>query len=107
MRAPNDGLKMRIAEFAMRVKNLARPRGLHRVGVPCGLMGTGMAFPWQVACTAPFASGHLVEDMQLGVQLAQRGMPPLYCEEAGVRSMFAARREGEKSQRTRWRRGQL
>ncbi|GHC79676.1 glycosyl transferase [Pseudorhodoferax aquiterrae] len=107
MTAPNDSLKARIAEFAMRVKNRVRPRGMHRMGLDCGLYGTGMAFPWPVAATAPLASSHLAEDMQLGVQLARRGTPPLFCEEAMVSSTFAGTREGEQSQRTRWEHGHL
>ncbi|WP_431099891.1 glycosyltransferase family 2 protein [Roseateles noduli] len=107
MSAANDGLKARVAEFAMRVKNLVRPRGMHQVGLPCGLYGTGMAFPWDVAVQAPLASGHLAEDMQLGVRLAQLGAPPLLCEDARVTSVFANSSEGEASQRTRWEHGHL
>ncbi|ANH70950.1 glycosyltransferase family 2 protein [Mitsuaria sp. 7] len=107
MSAANDGLKARVAEFAMRVKNLVRPRGMHQVGLPCGLYGTGMAFPWDVAVQAPLASGHLAEDMQLGVRLAQLGAPPLLCEDALVTSVFANSSEGEASQRTRWEHGHL
>lgn len=107
MRAADDGLKMRVAEFAMRVKNGVRPRGAHRIGVPCGLTGSGMAFPWRVAVMAPFASGHLAEDMQLGLRLTAAGTPPLFCEEARVYSVFAGSGEGQKSQRTRWEHGHL
>ncbi|MDH0868299.1 glycosyltransferase family 2 protein [Mitsuaria sp. GD03876] len=107
MEAANDGLKARVAEFAMRVKNLVRPRGMHQMGLPCGLYGTGMAFPWEVAVQAPLASGHLAEDMQLGVRLAQLGAPPLLCEDARVTSVFANSQEGEASQRTRWEHGHL
>ncbi|ALV08325.1 glycosyltransferase family 2 protein [Roseateles depolymerans] len=107
MEAANDGLKARIAEFAMRVKNLVRPRGMHQLGLPCGLYGTGMAFPWAVAVQAPLASGHLAEDMQLGVRLAQLGAPPLLCEDALVTSVFAKSQEGAASQRTRWEHGHL
>lgn len=107
MQAAHEGLKARIAEFAMRVKNLVRPRGMHQLGLPCGLYGTGMAFPWAVAVQAPLASGHLAEDMQLGVRLAQLGAPPLLCEDARVTSVFAKSQEGEASQRTRWEHGHL
>ena len=107
MEAANDGLKARVAQFAMRVKNLVRPRGMHQLGLPCGLYGTGMAFPWDVAVQAPLASGPLAEDMQLGVRLAQLGAPPLLCEDARVTSVFANSREGEASQRTRWEHGHL
>lgn len=107
MHAANNGLKARIAEFAMRVKNLVRPRGMHQLGLPCGLYGTGMAFPWAVVVRAPLASGHLAEDMQLGVRLAQSGTPPLFCEDALITSSFAASQQGSASQRTRWEHGHL
>ncbi|WP_343604256.1 glycosyltransferase family 2 protein [Roseateles sp.] len=107
MHAPTPGLKARVAEFAMRVKNLARSRGMFRLGLPCQLLGTGMAFPWAVALRAPLASGHLAEDMQLGVRLARDGTPPLFCEDVLVTSVFAASQEGERSQRTRWEHGHL
>ena len=46
MRSPEGaGLKTRIAEFAWVVKNQVRPLGYHHLGLPCQLMGTGMAFP--------------------------------------------------------------
>lgn len=107
MHAATPGLKARVAEFAMRVKNLARSRGMFRLGLPCQLLGTGMAFPWAVALRAPLASGHLAEDMQLGVRLARDGTPPLFCEDVLVTSVFAASQEGERSQRTRWEHGHL
>lgn len=40
---PNAGLKTRIAEFAWVIINQVRPLGLWRIGLPCQLMGTGMA----------------------------------------------------------------
>ena len=70
---PGAGLRLRIAAFAWIVKNRARPLGLLRLRLPCQLMGTGMAFPWGLLRDAPLASGHLVEDMQLGIDLAMAG----------------------------------
>ena len=107
MRAAHGGRKQRLAEFAMRVKNHVRPRGMQRLGMGCGLMGSGMAFPWAVAAQAPLASGHLAEDLQLGIALTEAGRPPLFCEDACVGSVFAASVEGERSQRTRWEHGHL
>jgi cellulose synthase/poly-beta-1,6-N-acetylglucosamine synthase-like glycosyltransferase len=104
---PDAGLKTRIAEFAWVVKNHARPLGFLRLGFPCQLMGTGMAFPWSVIRTAPLASGHLVEDMQLGLDLAAQGVPPLFCPQALVSSRFPSQAEGLSAQRTRWEHGHL
>jgi cellulose synthase/poly-beta-1,6-N-acetylglucosamine synthase-like glycosyltransferase len=96
-----------IAEFAFAVKNLVRPLGFLRLGLPCQLMGTGMAFPWDIIRAARLASGHIVEDMKLGVDLARAGRPPLFCPEALVQSRFPGSEEGRRSQRTRWEHGHL
>lgn len=101
------GLKTRIAECAWLVKNHVRALGFHRLGLPCQLMGTGMAFPWAVISTAALASGHIVEDLKLGIDLARAGAPALFCPEARVTSYFPATAEGITGQRTRWEHGHL
>ncbi|MGB6306554.1 MAG: glycosyltransferase family 2 protein [Steroidobacteraceae bacterium] len=105
--AAGAGVKMRIAEFAFLVKNNVRPAGLHRLRLPCQLMGTGMAFPWPCIRTAQLATGHIVEDLKLGIELARAGDPPLFCPEALVSSRFASDPEGSQSQRTRWEHGHM
>jgi cellulose synthase/poly-beta-1,6-N-acetylglucosamine synthase-like glycosyltransferase len=105
--AENAGLRMRMAEFAWVIKNHVRPLGLRRLGLPCQLMGTGMAFPWGCISSADLATGHIVEDLKLGIELARRGTPPLFCPDAIVTSEFPASTEGIHSQRTRWEHGHL
>jgi len=108
MRSPAEaGLKSRISEFAWVVKNHVRPTAFLRLGLPCQLMGTGMAFPWSIIGKAPLASGHLVEDMQLGIDLAVAGVPPLFCADACVTSVFPSSDVGAVAQRTRWEHGHL
>lgn len=105
--ALNAGLKMRIAEFAWIVKNQVRPLGFHRLGLPCQLMGSGMAFPWTLISNASLANGHLVEDMKLGIELAQAHAAPLFCPEAGVISYFPVGEDAVRTQRTRWEHGHM
>jgi cellulose synthase/poly-beta-1,6-N-acetylglucosamine synthase-like glycosyltransferase len=108
MRSPRGAsLKTLIAEFAWAVKNHARPLGYHHLGLPCQLMGTGMAFPWRLMRKAELASGHIVEDLKLGLDLAQHGHAPYFCHGALVTSIFPANSEGAQSQRTRWEHGSL
>lgn len=104
---PGAGVGMRIAEFAFALKNRVRPLGLRRLGLPCHLMGTGMAFPWTCLSAATLATGHIVEDLKLGLELASVGYPALFCPEAQVSSFFPASEEGFKSQRARWEHGYL
>ena len=108
MHAPaGAGARLHIAAFAWIVKNQVRALGYRRLGLPCQLMGTGMAFPWSLIRAAPLASGHIVEDLQLGLDLAAAGTPPRFCPDALVTSMFPSRADGIESQRTRWERGHL
>ena len=101
------GLKVRAAQFAWRVKNHVRPLGLWRACGPCQLMGTGMSFPWPLIVNAPLASGHLVEDMQLGIDLGLTGRPPRFVPQALVTSTFPDTDAAATSQRTRWEHGHI
>ncbi|RYF47234.1 MAG: glycosyltransferase, partial [Comamonadaceae bacterium] len=42
------GLKQRMAAFAWDFRSRIRAEGFRRVGLPCQLMGSGMAFPWSL-----------------------------------------------------------
>ncbi len=100
-------INKQVAAFAWRVKNWVRPLGLGRLGLPCQLMGTGMAFPWQVIRDVELASGWIVEDLKLGLDLAAAGAPPVFCPSAHVTSQFAASATGSISQRSRWEQGHI
>ncbi len=106
-KAKSGRLNQFLSEFAWIIKNKVRPLGFYRLGLPCQLMGTGMAFPWVVIDKAELASDHIVEDLKLGIDLAKQGTPPLFCPEAEVISYFPASEEGVASQRTRWVHGHL
>lgn len=108
MKSPlGANLKSQIAEFAWTVRNWVRPLGYHRLNLPCQLMGTGMAFPWELIKSAELASGHIVEDMKLGIDCARLGKAPKFCPDALVTSTFPVSAEGVTSQRTRWEHGHL
>lgn len=100
-------LGVKVSEFAFMVKNKIRLRGLSRLGMPVPLTGTGMAFPWQAIANAKLATGDIVEDMRLGVELAEHGMGATYCDAAQVYSYFPTSEEAERTQRERWEHGHL
>ncbi len=70
-------------------------------------MGTGMAFPWQIIHSAELASGAIVEDLKLGLDLAAEGRAPLFCPAAVISSLFPTTIAGTRAQRERWEQGQL
>lgn len=104
---PGAGRTSRLLEFASVVKNQARALGYFRLGLPCQLTGTGMAFPWTILRGAPLASGHIVEDLRLGLDLAAGGSPPRLCPHALVTSLFPSDAAGLATQRTRWEHGHI
>jgi len=101
------GLKQRVASFAWRVKNHVRPLGLKSVGLPCHLMGSGMAFPFKQLDDVRLGSANIVEDMQLGIDLTAAGHPPLFCPDVKVTSYFPDAMQAVKSQRRRWEHGHI
>jgi cellulose synthase/poly-beta-1,6-N-acetylglucosamine synthase-like glycosyltransferase len=104
---PHAGVLMRIAAFAWIVKTYVRPLGMHRLGLPCQLMGTGMAFPWSCISTVRLATALTADDLKLGIDLAVAGTAPLFCPQASVRSSFPESNEGLHGQRLRWEHGHL
>lgn len=101
------GLKLRVLEFAMLMKNLVRPLGSFRLGGACHLMGTGMALPWALMSTAKLATGHITEDMKLGVDLSVAGFAPQFLPEVRVSSAFPQDTGVAKVQKSRWEHGHL
>lgn len=97
----------KIAEFAWIVKNHIRPLGMSRLGLPCQLMGSGMAFPFSSVRKVQLGTSHIVEDMMLGVDLALQGHPPVFCPDALVESYFPEEKESIDTQRERWEHGHL
>jgi cellulose synthase/poly-beta-1,6-N-acetylglucosamine synthase-like glycosyltransferase len=106
--ASSEGSRInhQVAEFAWRVKNWVRPLGLKALGLPCQLMGSGMAFPWTVIRSVDLSSGLIVEDLKLGLDLASAAYAPLFCPSAVVTSDFPSSAEGAMGQRKRWEHGQ-
>jgi len=103
MRAPDGApATRRLAELLFLVRNVVRPLGLQRLGVPCLLTGAGMAFPWSLIRGAPLESGSVVEDLQLAIDLAADGTPPRFCAAARVTSMFPTGESAATAQQTRW-----
>ncbi|WP_052051057.1 glycosyltransferase family 2 protein [Leptolyngbya sp. KIOST-1] len=103
----NPGLKDGISAFAFKVKNWVRPLGLYGLGRPCLLTGTGIAMPWAAATSVSVASGHIVEDMKLGLDLALVGYAPQFCQGAWVTSRLPSGDGAATTQRTRWEHGHL
>jgi len=104
---PNSGPRTRMLEFAWIMKNWVRPLGSSRLGQACHLMGTGMALPWDLAAKYMLATGHIAEDMKLGVDLAIAGRPPQFLSTSQITSEFPLSAAVSRTQKSRWEHGHL
>jgi cellulose synthase/poly-beta-1,6-N-acetylglucosamine synthase-like glycosyltransferase len=100
------GPMVQISTFAFLIKNLVRQRGLQRLAGRVHLTGTGMCLPWPVFAQADLATASIVEDLRLGLELAQNGVPPRLAEDAFVWSPHASA-DQTLGQRSRWEGGFL
>jgi cellulose synthase/poly-beta-1,6-N-acetylglucosamine synthase-like glycosyltransferase len=99
---PGSPADHRLAEFFWLVRNEVRPLGLRALGLPTQITGSGMVFPWPVIASAPLASGNIVEDLNLGIDLARAGHAAVFVPGAVVTSFFPSSDKGTASQRERW-----
>jgi cellulose synthase/poly-beta-1,6-N-acetylglucosamine synthase-like glycosyltransferase len=102
-----SGPAARIAEFAWRLRNDFRPAGAARLGLPCQLFGAGMALPARLIRHEMFATGHVTEDLLIGVECTLAGAPPRFLAEATIYSTFPETQDGRSKQKTRWIHGHL
>lgn len=97
---------VQISTFAFLIKNLVRQRGLQRLAGRVHLTGTGMCLPWPIFAQADLATASIVEDLRLGLELAEAGVPPRLAEDAFVWSPHASA-DQTLGQRSRWEGGFL
>lgn len=97
---------VQISTFAFAIKNLVRQRGLQRLADRAHLTGTGMALPWAQFSEANLGGSNIVEDLALGLELADRKVAPVLVEAAIIWSP-AASTQGTLLQRKRWEGGYL
>jgi cellulose synthase/poly-beta-1,6-N-acetylglucosamine synthase-like glycosyltransferase len=96
-----------MSSFAFRFKNHVRMLGVSRLGGPSHLTGSGMALPWQLVDKVAWATGNVVEDMQLGIDFTFAGTPPKFLPDAVTLSELPKTDRGLFAQRRRWEHGFL
>lgn len=107
--APADAEKgmATLSSLAVLLKNFVRPLGLHGLGLPCLLNGSGSAYPFQVIRNAPQGKGSIAEDYQLAIDLLERGYPTTFVPEARVDGLLPKREDTALRQRRRWEHGHM
>jgi len=96
-----------LSSLAVMLKNFIRPLGLHKLGLPCLLNGSGSAYPFDVIRNSPHGEGSIAEDYQLSVDLLKKGYPTTFVPEAKLQGQLPVDAGTAKKQRQRWEHGHL
>lgn len=101
---PPASARVRISAAAFFLTNVIRLAGLDRLVKSAVLTGSGIAAPWPLFMRLPLATGHLAEDLMLGVWLLENGTPPRFAPHASIVGR-ASSDAGTATQRDRWESG--
>jgi hypothetical protein len=96
---------LRFAAFAL--MNTVRCRGKQRLGLSCGLAGTGMAFTAGLLDREPWTATGLTEDGEYHLRLVLAGERVEFVEDASVSSPMPTSLRGSSDQQARWEQGKL
>jgi cellulose synthase/poly-beta-1,6-N-acetylglucosamine synthase-like glycosyltransferase len=97
---------LQLSTFGFLLKNLVRQRGLQRLANRAHLTGTGMAIPYEIFRASDRVHSSIVEDLALGLELAETGRAPMLVTGANVWS-DPSTEAGTLTQRRRWEGGFL
>jgi 1,2-diacylglycerol 3-beta-glucosyltransferase len=96
---------LRFGAFAL--ADTVRFLGKQRLGLSCGLVGTGMAFTKEVLREAPWNTTGLVEDGEYHMRLVLAGVKAEFVPEAWVSQAVPTSLKASTDQQARWEKGRL
>ena len=96
---------LRFGAFAL--MNTVRYLGKQRLGLSCGLAGTGMAFTRDLLDREPWRSTGLAEDGEYHMRLVLAGERVEFVKDAWVSSSMPTTLRGSSAQQARWEHGKL
>lgn len=101
----SDVSALRYASFVL--MNTVRPLGKRRLGLSCGLFGTGVAFTRGLLARRPWAATGLAEDGEYHLRLVDAGERVEFIPGAWVRSAMPTTLRTSAQQQARWEQGKL
>jgi 1,2-diacylglycerol 3-beta-glucosyltransferase len=102
VRNPDGGWRTRLMAIALGMFHVVRSTGRENLGVSCGLRGNGMCFTTDLLEEVPHDAFSVVEDVEYGIRLGERGHRVHYAGEAHVYGEMVSSEKASRSQRERW-----
>ena len=106
VRDPDENAVVAFRAAALAARTYLRPLGRTAIGGSAGLYGNGMVLRTDVMADRKW-SDHLVEDIELGLDLVLEGRLATFAPDARVESEMPNTLEASQSQHERWERGRL
>ena len=105
VRNPNAAWRTRLVAIAFGAFHIVRSRARERLGLSCGLRGNGMCFALALLQEVPHQAYSVVEDVEYGIRLGERGYRVFYTDEAHVYGEMVTSSAAANTQRRRWEEG--
>jgi cellulose synthase/poly-beta-1,6-N-acetylglucosamine synthase-like glycosyltransferase len=99
--------RVQLALIALALVNHVRPLGKSRLGLTTTLKGNGMCFAGEVISQISWDERSLTEDLDMGLELARRGIIVQFNPRAAVHSIMPTTSAGALTQRMRWEGGKF
>lgn len=104
---PGDSWLASLRCIAFSLVNHVRPLGLNRLGLSCGLKGTGMAFAGKLLREHGWHSYSLIEDTEQHISLLLEGHRVVFAPETFIESDQPPSLRAARNQNLRWESGKL
>lgn len=105
VRNPDAGWRTRMIAIAFGAFHIVRSRARERLRLSCGLRGNGMCFALSLLSEVPHRAYSVVEDVEYGLRLGERGYRVFYADEAHVYGEMVTSSASANTQRRRWEEG--
>lgn len=102
-----DSWRTRLLTIATACFHVVRSRARERIGLSCGIRGTGWAVTHHVLNVVPYRAFSLAEDLEYGIALGLAGYRVHCADEASSHAEMVTGERDARTQRRRWERGRF
>lgn len=104
---PMASWRTRLITIAKGAVHVVRSRARERLGVSCGIRGTGWCVTHELLRAVPYRAYSLTEDLEYGIDLGIAGVRVAYADEADCNAEMVSNEQSARTQRQRWESGRF